>query len=107
MGQANTGFGGAILLSGSYSTVYNCTFVSNHAGLDGGAIIVRNAEGTTISTNNTIKRSVFKENSAARNGGAACWDNDCPNGTVINSTFKSNYAGDTAGALLSNVELYI
>ena len=95
--ESTSGLGGAIAIANSNDNVTNCTFIRNSAHVNGGAIIVMST--ATASANNTIRDSIFEYNDAGRNGGAISLSTNCPNGTIINSTFRHNSAYGSAGAL--------
>lgn len=52
--NANNGFGGAVSLSGPYAVIEYSTFNKNNATLNGGAIVVKNANSNVRSDNATI-----------------------------------------------------
>ena len=89
--RTSGGRGGAIYLQGSLAgnctnTTFNsCTFISNIAGTNGGAIDWH--EGAT---DGNILKSVFKNNIAEANGGAVYWRGH--NGEIKDSNFTNNTA---------------
>ena len=97
--STTNGFGGAISLSGPYATIENSTFNNNNATLNGGAVVVKNANSAIHSDYATIQGSTFTYNVAGRNGGALCWNSACYNGTVINCTIEHNIARGSAGGI--------
>lgn len=74
--------GGAVFISGNNLLIDCCSFYSNLAVLNGGAISIHWAENVTISN------SKFKRNSAGYNGGAIDWNSNSI--VLINSTFEDN-----------------
>ncbi|MEE1336024.1 right-handed parallel beta-helix repeat-containing protein, partial [Methanobrevibacter sp.] len=87
--------GGAIYLHGNSTenctniTVDACRFISNSAGLNGGAI-----EWMRGARNGVVDNVTFINNTARRSGGAIFWNGI--NGTVKNSRFINNRAtGET------------
>ena len=83
--------GGAAFLEGGTNidcddtTFDNCTFISNYAGTNGGAVDWH--EGAS---NGNVLNCVFEDNAANANGGAIYWRGH--NGEVRNSNFTNNTA---------------
>jgi predicted outer membrane repeat protein len=109
---------GAILLVGDYAYINNCTFINNSAKYTG-AVLIRShngcitdsyfenntaaisaaAIGLAFRNNTSIRNSVFVNNAAYNEGGAAIFVNGALNTKIINSTFIDNYAHYYGGAI--------
>ena len=86
--------GGAIYLDHStQSTIENCDFEGNVAGLNGGAIDWRYG-----STHGKVINSTFTNNTAKRSGGAIHWSGH--DGTIRDSNFTDNVA---TGDVISDI----
>ena len=83
--------GGAVFLENNTelscdnTTFDNCTFISNHAGTNGGAVDWH--EGAE---NGNVLNCIFEDNTANANGGAVYWRGH--NGEITNSNFTNNIA---------------
>ncbi|SDA60724.1 Ig-like domain repeat protein, partial [Methanobrevibacter millerae] len=78
--------GGAIYIKHtSRSTIENCEFTGNIAGLNGGAI-----DWSAGSSHGAVINSTFTDNIAKRSGGAIHWSGH--DGTIRDSTFINNNA---------------
>ena len=83
--------GGAVFLQGSVdgdcinTTFSSCDFISNEAGLNGGAI-----DWHECAHDGLVTMSNFRDNIAASNGGAIFWDGH--NGRILHSNFTNNSA---------------
>ena len=88
------GHGGAVYMDHSTrSTIENCEFNGNVAGLNGGAIDWRAG-----SENGKVIKSTFTNNTAKRSGGAIHWSGHY--GTISASNFTDNKAtGDVIGEI--------
>ena len=89
------GRGGAIC--GYHVTLYNCTFLNNSSGMEGGAIYVRNS-GTpgTLS----IDKCTIQYNTSASTGGGIYVGDSTPC-TISNSDLSYNYAAAFGGGIYS------
>ena len=88
----SSGYGGAIYIlpSATPSTIQNCTFKSNSAYQNGGAIYVT---GSEANGSVTIQNCTFNDNSATSptaRGGAICFANTSGTIHVIGGTFGTN-----------------
>ncbi|MGA2498308.1 MAG: right-handed parallel beta-helix repeat-containing protein [Tepidisphaeraceae bacterium] len=123
-GDANSGFGGGLLVEGGSLSASNCSFNSDYAN-SGGAIYVDSASvslnGLIVSGNTawasnggglaiadsatvTVTNSTFTNNQASQGGGVAV--DGASTLTVADSTFSENH-GDIGGAIYSNGSLSI
>jgi CSLREA domain-containing protein len=115
-GNVGTNGGGLYVAGGASATVFNCTFSSNTASSDGGAI--DNAGTLTITDSTflddiapaggaiynagalTIFASTFALNHANASAGGALYNQfGAPGVTIVNSTFATNTATTTGGAI--------
>ncbi|CAM9814266.1 unnamed protein product, partial [Phaeothamnion confervicola] len=85
--------GGALWLAGGVETISDCSFLSNAAGIIGGAIHVRKTSTGIRRLMNTL----FRENSAVGSAGAMAVEDSV--GLLDNVTFERNRAGLDGGAL--------
>ena len=88
----SSGYGGAIYIlpSATPSTIQNCTFKSNSAYQNGGAIYVT---GSEANGSVTIQNCTFNDNSATSptaRGGAICFANTSGTIHIIGGTFGTN-----------------
>ena len=97
IGNNATGNGGAVDWAASNGHILRSTFENNHAGNDGGAVLVGGdaQEGSIIN-------STFKNNIAGRDGGAVDWN--AAGGNITNSEFTENAAGRDGGAIYVGAE---
>ena len=94
-------YGGAIELYNSRDcSISNCTFINNHAELDGGAI-----SWSEWCDNGRVSNCTFINNHAELDGGAISWQTLCVNGRVYNCTFINNTAGDGGDAIYADDDL--
>ncbi len=95
--QAIVGSGGALSLTQSMLAVTGGSYVDNHAAIDGGAI--QTAQMSFFD----IDGAWFEANSAGLHGGAV-WPKETTgvDGSIVDTTFLDNSAGDTAGAFAWN-----
>jgi hypothetical protein len=70
--QFFAGAGGAMVIVGGNPEFSACTFVANHAGLDGGAVRITNGEPST--TGPVFTQCLFQNNTTPANGGAVSND---------------------------------
>ncbi|MBQ4569301.1 MAG: hypothetical protein IJA62_04535 [Ruminococcus sp.] len=96
--------GGLYLDKGAKATVSSSTFDANSAsGADGGAILVADSSDTgTSATSLTVTGSVFKNNTAAKKGGAISTDTASPNLliNVSDTEFTKNSAVGAGGGAI-------
>lgn len=88
-GNANSAFGGGVLLVNSSPTLMNIVFVNN-VGSEGGALSARNG------SNPYLINTVFSNNRSYRGGAINA---DTGTLTIINSVFTGNLASDRGGAI--------
>ena len=97
----NTGFlGGAVnVRGGSQLTVTDSVFSGNHANGFGGAISdCEDKGGAKQNEKISINRSVFKDNSGNKGGGALQIVNT-KSVDIVDSEFRNNYSADKGGAI--------
>ena len=93
-----SGHGGAVYLDHStQSTIENCDFTGNVAGLNGGAIDWRYG-----STHGKVINSTFTNNTAKRSGGAIHWSGH--DGTIRDSIFTNNTATGEETSIFGGIE---
>ena len=93
-----SGHGGAVFLDHStQSTIKNCDFNGNVAGLNGGAIDWRYG-----STHGKVINSTFTNNTAKRSGGAIHWSGH--DGTIRDSIFTNNTATGEKTSTFGGIE---
>ncbi|MBU1018500.1 MAG: S-layer homology domain-containing protein [Patescibacteria group bacterium] len=91
--------GGGVYVYGGSLDAYNCIFDSNNSSNSGGAIAI-----SSPGADSTINRAVFKNNSAAGDGGALYFSYlNAYGGTVKNSLFYDNTANGEGGAIYAGV----
>ena len=86
--------GGAIYMGSNSKNIriFDSNFTENYAMGDGGALGLK---AESLSINNTI----FKSNTAVRNGGAVYAGGNGTNNSIRYTTFEGNGAGDHGGAI--------
>ena len=98
-GKTNIGNGGGIVLRGSDSYAYNCTFIGNRAFNNGGGSFLTNTTEASTNYNTGFELCTFTDNFAGYNGGAVNWVSGAHEGYVIDSTFNDNLANRSGGAI--------
>ncbi|MBR5882370.1 MAG: hypothetical protein IKY97_02700, partial [Mailhella sp.] len=108
-GNISEGRGGAIQASyGSTLTLKGKNVFENNEGGNGGAISVHYKAGDRGATNGITfaegSETIFKNNTAAKSGGAIHCDNDLTFGAGSTVTFENNHAVINGGAIANSTD---
>ena len=92
--------GGAIMITGGSLSVTDCSFTTNSADINGGAIYLSRGNDFTFSSSS--KKNSFQSNSAANDGGAIYVAGGSSLTFSGENEFDDNTAGNNGGAIAYN-----